>query len=225
MSGFRKQLNMAGQSFFGKMSASTTHELKNALAIINENAGLLNDLSQMVESGAELSAERLKSITGRIRKQVVRADDVTTKLNQFAHSMEHPIEPLELAGLVHTVLDLGRRIIEQRRMEFEIETPQAPVTVSSNRFYLMNLIWSCIEIAMDSVDSDACITIDIRATSAGGSVSFNRIDQGPEPLKIRELTDMEKALLQGMGAELIAAETTGGFVLKLPASCRYQFFK
>ena len=32
-----------GFQFFGKMSASISHEIKNALAIINENAGLLED--------------------------------------------------------------------------------------------------------------------------------------------------------------------------------------
>jgi hypothetical protein len=32
-----------GLQFFGKMTASISHEIKNVLAIINENAGLLED--------------------------------------------------------------------------------------------------------------------------------------------------------------------------------------
>ena len=34
-----------GLQFFGKMTASISHEIKNVLAIINENAGLLEDLA------------------------------------------------------------------------------------------------------------------------------------------------------------------------------------
>jgi hypothetical protein len=38
-------LGETGLQFFGKMSASISHEIKNVMAIINENAGLLEDLT------------------------------------------------------------------------------------------------------------------------------------------------------------------------------------
>ena len=38
----------SGLQFFGKVSASISHELKNVLAIINENAGLLEDPRAML---------------------------------------------------------------------------------------------------------------------------------------------------------------------------------
>ena len=40
----RNRVQDGGLFFFGKMSASISHELKNVLAIINENAGLAEDL-------------------------------------------------------------------------------------------------------------------------------------------------------------------------------------
>ena len=40
--------------FFGKMNASISHELRNALAVINENAGLIKDLMIMTEKGHPL---------------------------------------------------------------------------------------------------------------------------------------------------------------------------
>ena len=40
-----------GLQFFGRMSASISHEIKNVLAIINENAGLLEDFSLMADRG------------------------------------------------------------------------------------------------------------------------------------------------------------------------------
>ena len=37
--------------YFGQVSASISHELKNVLAILNENAGLLQDYAAMAEQG------------------------------------------------------------------------------------------------------------------------------------------------------------------------------
>ena len=53
----------AGMKFFGKMTASATHEIKNALAIINESAGLLEDLSIMASKDHPLSPIRIKDIS------------------------------------------------------------------------------------------------------------------------------------------------------------------
>lgn len=38
---------------FAKISAAISHEIKNTLSIINENAGLLEDYAQMAEDGGE----------------------------------------------------------------------------------------------------------------------------------------------------------------------------
>ena len=51
-----------GLQFFGRISASISHELKNVLAIINENAGLLEDLTSMADRGKPIDSARLKAI-------------------------------------------------------------------------------------------------------------------------------------------------------------------
>ena len=63
-----------GLQFFGKMTASISHEIKNTLAIMNENAGLLEDLSILAERGRPLDLERVKRIAGQVTKQIHRAD-------------------------------------------------------------------------------------------------------------------------------------------------------
>ncbi len=54
MSDYQESIGECGLQCFGSISASISHELKNALAIINENAGLLEDLSFMAEKGLPL---------------------------------------------------------------------------------------------------------------------------------------------------------------------------
>jgi len=69
-------LGEAGFQFFGKMSASISHEIKNALAIMNENAGLLEDYASMGEKGISVDLQRLKSLAGNVRIQIQRADEI-----------------------------------------------------------------------------------------------------------------------------------------------------
>jgi len=54
---------------FAKISAAISHEIKNTLSIINENAGLLEDYAQMAEQTGGLPLDRVLSITQTIAKQ------------------------------------------------------------------------------------------------------------------------------------------------------------
>ncbi len=55
-----------GLQFFGEMSASISHEIKNVLAIVNENAGLLEDLTLMADRGKPIDPARLKTHGGSV---------------------------------------------------------------------------------------------------------------------------------------------------------------
>ena len=74
------------------MSASISHEIKNALAIINESAGLLEDFSLLAEKGRPIDPERLKLLAQSVLKQVQRADGLVKKMNRFAHSADDAIK-------------------------------------------------------------------------------------------------------------------------------------
>ncbi|MCP4722843.1 MAG: hypothetical protein GY860_25600 [Desulfobacteraceae bacterium] len=148
----------AGISFFCKMSASATHEIKNTLAIINENAGLLEDLSMMAEKGHPLALERVKDISQRVAKQVGRADLVLKKLNRLSHSVDLTREIINLENTVKFVLDLAARIIEMQGGIVEITSPKSPIMVDTNLFYLQNLIWRAIDLACCSSNcSSECL--------------------------------------------------------------------
>ena len=73
---------------FAKISASISHEIKNTLSIINENAGLLEDFAQMAEEGTGVAVERVRAVTKTIAKQVDRSNIIMKNLNRFAHSAD-----------------------------------------------------------------------------------------------------------------------------------------
>lgn len=73
---------------FAKISAAISHEIKNTLSIINENAGLLEDYAQMTEHSEGVAVERILAVTETIAKQVDRSNAIMKNLNCFAHSAD-----------------------------------------------------------------------------------------------------------------------------------------
>ena len=149
----------AGVRFFGSISASATHEIKNTLAIINESAGLLIDLSLMAQKGHLLSLERINDISQRVIRQVQRADLVLKKLNQFSHSVDKSTQIADLEKTILFVLDLASRLVERHEAVVEVSSPVSPMMVSTNLFYLENMIWRAIETACCAADGEKKVKI------------------------------------------------------------------
>ena len=104
-------LAIEGVRFFGEMAASVSHEIKNVLAIINENAGLLQDMLGMHEKGMPLSPERLSRLAQSIARQVSRGDGIVKGMNRFAHSADDAKEKVDVGALVQFMTRLAGRLI------------------------------------------------------------------------------------------------------------------
>ena len=162
-----------GMRFFGKMSASATHEIKNALAIINENAGLLEDLSMGHENGYSFSPERGNDISQRLARQVKRADFVLNKLNRLSHSVDLVTQITDLEEIVCFVLDMSVRLVEQQEIVIEVTSPLSPIIVDINLFFLENLIWRAIETACFAARGEKKVMISFGNDVTAPSIWFS----------------------------------------------------
>ena len=113
-----------GLQFFGKMSASISHEIKNVLAIINENAGLLEDFTLMAETGGPIEMERFKTVAGKIKNQVGRADGIVKNLSRFAHSADDFTEEIDLNEVLGFVVSLSSRLADMQGIALEQMPPE-----------------------------------------------------------------------------------------------------
>ncbi|MBF0232924.1 MAG: HAMP domain-containing histidine kinase [Desulfamplus sp.] len=155
MNGQIEGLGNAGLNYFGSMSASIAHEIKNALAITNENAGLMEDLSLMaIKSGQPLDPERISRLSGKIMDQIKRADSIVKKMSRFAHSVDDPVKQIDLAEILELTLDLGRRSAQAYGVTLEPVKYDVPVSVQTNPFMFMNLLWLVVKSACKRVNSD-----------------------------------------------------------------------
>lgn len=147
----------SGLRFFGKVSASIAHEIKNVLAIINENAGLLEDLTYAAQKGAAIDPERLSKACRQFSKQINRADQIVKNMSRFAHSVDQFKAQVNLHELAVLVGSLAGRLAAMRKLTIVVEPPEVVVMIDTNPFLLQNLLWLCLEYALG-------------ATIAGGEV-------------------------------------------------------
>lgn len=153
--------------FFGAMTASSTHEMKNALAIINENAGLLEDLVLLDNTAKEKLPERVASISGRIKKQVKRSDAILKNLNRFSHTMDKSGDFVELNSVIDFMVLFGGRLLQRNNCSIKVENYPSDVNVKSTMFQLQHFIWRIIEALC--YDKNQQITIKIGIMKKSGT--------------------------------------------------------
>lgn len=166
-----------GIRFFGRISASISHELKNSLSIMNESAGLLEDLSMLAEKGKPLDIARVKRLSGMIRSQIQRTDQIIRNMNRFSHAVDDPFKQIDLYEFLTLVLAVSRRLTEARGVTVNL-SPPPPETISviTRPFFLHHLIWRVMEFGMGAVGASKVIGLELQRTEKGIAVIFSGLD-------------------------------------------------
>lgn len=206
--------------FFGKMSASISHEIKNVLAIINENAGLLGDYTLMAEKGMPIEPERLKKVSEKIMLQVKRADHIVKNMNTFAHSVDEPIQTVDLNALLATVLKLSERFASNRGLSLEQLEKNNPISITTSPFLLENLLWHCLDYAMTATGEKKKVQVIAEVVQNGVVIRYQQLSRLEEhPVKSFPEKE-EKALLAGIGGTLNIDSKNEELTLHLPKTIK-----
>ena len=205
-----------GLQFFGKMSATISHEINNALAIINENAGLLQDFTLMADKGMPLDPKRLNTLAGKVMQQIRRAEGIVRNMNRFAHSIDESSKSVNLGDIVEFVATLSRRFASMRGVTVEPKPAESPVMIMTSPFFLENLIWLCLDFAMDAAGDGNTIDIVTEKTENGAQVRFMQVEDLAKAPLDKFPAEREKALLDGLKADFVADVEAGELVIILP---------
>ncbi|MFO7716706.1 sensor histidine kinase [Desulfosarcina sp.] len=209
-------LAVEGTRFFGEICASISHEIKNTLAIINENAGLLQDMLQMNAKGLPLSPERLSGLSQSIARQVARGDRIVGAMNRFAHSADKPSETVDVDAVIRFIVDLAARLIIMRKAVVQIEAPPRPVTIVTHRFFLENLVWGCLCRAMDACAPGQPVRIFIQKMEKSVQIGFGGLARDCLAAGVPFPSPREKQVADFLGAQLRVDQKQGQINLNLP---------
>ena len=193
----------AGLRFFGKVSASIAHELKNVLAIINENAGLLEDLSYAAQRGSAIDPERLNRACRQFTKQINRADGILKNMSHFAHSVDQFDAQIDLHELARLVANLAGRLAAMCKITIEVQRPASPVVFSGNPFLLQNLLWLYLEFAFTMTAVGGTVRLNPAQDDAGTTLRIGGIDNIDDNF-VSQLPAGSEDLLVALGGELSA---------------------
>ena len=103
----------------GRLSAGVAHELNNPLAVINENAGLIQDMIEFKDQYKN-DGKLIKTVDS-ILYSVDRCKRITTRLLGFARQMDVKIQTVNLEKLIKDVLGFLEKEAEYRSIEIIVD--------------------------------------------------------------------------------------------------------
>ncbi len=149
--------------FFGRITASVTHELNNVFSVVGENSGLLSDRVKRVKDPKELDLERVRRICSTIQKHLERGQKIIKRLNTFAHGVDAEETDLDLAEALENIVELTNRFAYRKRIELELALPKKPKNAVTSQFLFQQAVFNAIMFALEDSDAIEKITVELSA--------------------------------------------------------------
>ena len=121
----------------GRLAAGVAHEINNPLAIINEKAGLIQDIFTF--GTRYVDASKLSRQVEVILESVNRCGAITRRLLRFARHMDVSLEPIDLREIVHEVLGFLNKEAEYRCIQLKVDVDGHIPPLESDRGKLQQI--------------------------------------------------------------------------------------
>ena len=174
----------AEAAFIARMTASTTHELRNVLAVVKESAGLVEDLTLAFQQRKTVNPEKLLQATRRIDAQVGRGAELLTSLSRLAHGLDHAVERIALGPHARQVGFLCQRFARQRRQRLVVEGEGDGPTVAANSLAVQMLLVTAIDCCLEQWPEESAITIRVGEVGGQPAVSLHGAEADATPLPV-----------------------------------------
>ena len=202
--------------FFGEMSASVSHEIRNKLAVINEKAGLVQDIALVMKSGRPVDPERLELQAGKIIDQIRQANRIVGALSRLGHSVEATRTRIDMTKLVGLVAELYGRKASQAEITIDTTGLADGVSVISNPFLLEGLIGACIDAALPRVDGSHILAIASEPGANGAIVRFRNLEGvSDSDAELGEEDSGARAMLAVLGGRMTADRERGEIIFEV----------
>lgn len=148
----------------GRLAAGVAHEINNPLAIINEKAGLLEDMAKHNPDFPK--REKILGMVDSITTSVDRCSRVTRRLLGFGRRMETTHERIDLSGLIKDVLEFQGTEATHRSIDINVLVdPDVPM-ITSDRGQLQQVLLNLVSNAYAAVPDGGRIEIRVTQTNA-----------------------------------------------------------
>jgi len=160
----------------GRIAAGVAHEINNPLAIINEKAGLLQDILLM--SGDLEQKEKFLNLIEGIVTSVNRCRAITHRLLGFVRRMEVTFEAMDINETVREVREFLGTDISLKSIRFEMNLKEGLPQVRSDKVQVEQILLNIIKNAIDAVEEGGLVQVET-AMKEGNTVQILIRDNGP----------------------------------------------
>jgi two-component system NtrC family sensor kinase len=154
----------------GRLAAGVAHEINNPLAIINQQAGLIQDIQEMSPDfpHKDMVAESLAGI----QNSVQRCKIITHRLLGFAHQTKVEMEEVDINALLHEAVDFLAEEASYNRIGMEFILDQDIRHPWSDHGELLQVFLNIIGNAIDAL------------AGTGGTVTLSSKQINPKNLRV-----------------------------------------
>jgi signal transduction histidine kinase len=203
----------------GRLAAGIAHEINNPLAIINEKAGLIQDLFMIKEQYKHDT--KLLGLIASIVASVERCSVITRRLLSFARQPDATVTRIHLYKIITEVLSFLGKEPEYRSITIKLDIDDNVGEIVSDKGKLQQVLLNIIKNAFAAVDDGGNLTITTRKAGNNG-VELSIQDDGcgipqEDLAKIFEPFFTTKA---GRGGTGLGLSITYGLISELGGSIR-----
>lgn len=142
-----------GVLFFGAMGAGLSHELSNIFNIINELAGLQQDIIAAAAQSGTAGLARVTDLAARIKAQVDRGEAINRSLHRLSHSIDDTDVDFDLGEALALFGTLAARAARLAEVEIDIRPPEISLAHRGSPFDLLLALHACMRVALAAATS------------------------------------------------------------------------
>ncbi len=141
----------------GRIAAGVAHEINNPLAIINEKAGLMQDILRMC--GDFQHKEKFLNLLDGIMVSVNRCRTITHHLLGFARRIDVIVEPMDLNEAVTEAKEFLANDIVLKNIRAELHLGEDLPKIKSDKGLLEQVFLNVIKNAIDAVEEGGIVMV------------------------------------------------------------------
>ena len=205
----------------GRLAAGIAHEINNPLAIINEKAGLINDMFSFTKEYKE--NPRLIKNVNSIITSVERCARITRRLLSFARHMHGDIQPVNIKNLIPEVLGFMEKEAEYKSIEIVLDISDKIPEFKSDRGKLQQILLNLINNAFSAMNDGGRLELIARLKDRNNvSIICNDNGIGISKVNLKRIFDPFFSTKTGSGGTGLGLSITYNLVQEIGGAIEVQ---